>query len=401
MRLRFTPATSGVVSQMVKDVYQQLEQAGGAVSKLEQARLDRGWTQHRLIAELRQHAAAAGSNLPCAATLKAQISRWENGHQRPDARYRKLLKQSYGLNDRELGFDQSHGHSQAHHERPSLSKHLETATTIDIEVLGLVRDQLDQLRTLDRKLGARHVLPQTRALGQSVHTWIRYSTVPSERTKLAHILADCSALAGWQSLDIGQLDSAWDHFERAKDAAREAEDIHLQFWAAAEQAYVLAELGRHSAAVNLIDHYRMESKGRVKALLRCWLVAASAELHAQAGNIDTARGTLDKSVWELSSEQLQDDLPYVVLDRANLTRWRGHVLARLGDEAAIVELVRAAAAIEPSFVRASASLNADLAMAHLQLGRQDDARTHAVTARRLAQQIGSRRITRRISKIAA
>ena len=66
------------------------------MSALRDARFDRGWSQSRAIAELQKHARALGVTLPSAASLKTELSRWENGHRTPDAFYQRLFAMAYG-----------------------------------------------------------------------------------------------------------------------------------------------------------------------------------------------------------------------------------------------------------------------------------------------------------------
>jgi transcriptional regulator with XRE-family HTH domain len=59
------------------------------------ARQARGWSQLRLIAELRQRAADDGVTLPSTAAMKVTVSRWENGHQDPGGFYEALLARAF------------------------------------------------------------------------------------------------------------------------------------------------------------------------------------------------------------------------------------------------------------------------------------------------------------------
>lgn len=68
---------------------------------LRQARHARGWSQSRLIHQLCQEAATRGVTLPGAASLKTQVSRWENGHRTPDATYQRLLASVYAMSPEE------------------------------------------------------------------------------------------------------------------------------------------------------------------------------------------------------------------------------------------------------------------------------------------------------------
>jgi transcriptional regulator with XRE-family HTH domain len=72
-------------------------------SRLQVARADRGWSQTQLIAALVCRAREEGVALPARQSLKAMVSRWENGKARPDVLYARLLRQVYGLGDADLG----------------------------------------------------------------------------------------------------------------------------------------------------------------------------------------------------------------------------------------------------------------------------------------------------------
>ncbi|GAA0333052.1 hypothetical protein NE235_13335 [Actinoallomurus spadix] len=94
------------------------------------------------------------------------------------------------------------------------------------------------------------------------------------------------ALAGWQALDVGTPRESWEHFERAKSAAREAEDPSLLAFATAEQAYVLLDLGNAEQAAELVEYARHQAAGKVPDLMRTWLAAAQAEMAASMRSVD-------------------------------------------------------------------------------------------------------------------
>jgi transcriptional regulator with XRE-family HTH domain len=73
-------------------------------SRLRQARDDRGWSQARLIHAMQQQAVTLNIRLATSASLKTQISRWENGHCQPDDIYRQVFRALYGQTDAHLGF---------------------------------------------------------------------------------------------------------------------------------------------------------------------------------------------------------------------------------------------------------------------------------------------------------
>ncbi|HEY7008801.1 MAG TPA: hypothetical protein VH395_07670 [Jatrophihabitantaceae bacterium] len=115
-------------------------------------------------------------------------------------------------------------------------------------------------------------------------------------------------------------------------------------------------------------------------------------------NTDTAscHRALDSAAAMLPQTAEQDATPYVALDAVQLTRWRGNVLARLGDDEAIRELNRAVVAIDPEFSRARVGLHTDLAIAFDRAGERAERNRNARIALDLARQSGSARQRHRL-----
>jgi transcriptional regulator with XRE-family HTH domain len=125
-----------------------------------------------------------------------------------------------------------------------LLRQITAARGIDATVIRALQTETDTIRLLDRRLGAPAVAGKLEAHITHVESCLRYSLRPRSRQQLAAVLADASALAGWQAIDMGRLPRAWEHFERATAAAREAHDDALLGFAGGEQAYVLLDLHR-------------------------------------------------------------------------------------------------------------------------------------------------------------
>ena len=214
--------------------------------------------------------------------------------------------------------------------------------------------------------------------------------------QLAAVLADASALAGWQAIDMGRLPRAWDHFERATAAAREAADPCLLAFAAGEQAYVLLDLHRPAEALDMVRAAYDETRAAIPHQIRGWLRAAEAEMAAAAGQESTCRHALDGAAREIGYGPSGDDLPYLALNETHLARWRGNCLVHFGDPQTADELATALDAMDGSFTRAEAGLRCDLAAALHVRGEHDEARRHLSKARELAQLTGSARQRRRI-----
>jgi ATP/maltotriose-dependent transcriptional regulator MalT len=228
----------------------------------------------------------------------------------------------------------------------------------------------------------------------------RHAVRPGVRRLLAKVLADTSALAGWQALDVGTPRESWEHFERAKSAAREAEDPSLLAFATAEQAYVLLDIGQTHEAMELVQYARHQATGVVPVLMETWLAAAQGEMATVRGEVDAAHLALDQAADLLPAES-DDLLPHLVLSEIHLARWRGNCLARLGNEDAIDELTTGLAAVTGTYARAEAGVRIDLATALLAHGDHVEADAHLRTARTLVTRTGSLRQKRRIGILTA
>jgi tetratricopeptide (TPR) repeat protein len=144
-------------------------------------------------------------------------------------------------------------------------------------------------------------------------------------------------------------------------------------------------------------HERLD--GPVPPSLRAWLHAAEGEALAALGRRDDAFRALE-SAEAVLPDQLDDALPYVMLDGSHLARWRGHCLARLGETSAIDDLTAALDAMgEGNYGRAEVGLRVDLALALGARGDVTEARHHAQRAAELAGRTGSMRQRRRIAEL--
>ncbi|MDL5155384.1 hypothetical protein [Actinomycetospora termitidis] len=104
---------------------------------LREARRDKGWSQTAAVSRLRELADAGRVAVASAASLKTQLSRWENGTV-PEEPYRTLLAELYERDLADLGIDVT-PHWERGHEVPDL--------------LVEIRDELRAIRAL---LEARH-----------------------------------------------------------------------------------------------------------------------------------------------------------------------------------------------------------------------------------------------------
>jgi len=280
-----------------------------------------------------------------------------------------------------------------------LRQRLNAARHVDLTVIDLFREQLDALRRLDRQMGAIVAYGEVREKVDQVRLLHSYSVSPAVRSALAGLLSELGALAGWEALDRYEISRSWEHHELAKRAAREADSPGLLAHSAAQQAFVLSELGEVHLAVAQLEGARNLVKRTAPRLLRAWLAAAHGEGLAVAGRRDDALRAFDTAGSLLPADPIDPTLPFLFLEGVHLDRWRGHALAQLGDVQAVEVLSRALERLDPTFVRAETSLRVDLASAFVGRGELDQARSHAERAERIATEIGSTRQQRRMRSL--
>ncbi|MCD2186190.1 hypothetical protein [Actinomycetospora soli] len=356
------------------------------------------WSQPRAIRELRRHAESRGIRLPSDASLKRNFPRWESGLVEPGEMYQDLFCAAYRRTATELGFTRTRTvvTVQAEHLLAGLDLSRAAGPSTGSEYAA----RLNAVRALDRQLGAPAALEELRALSATVEQLLKHAVLPSARQPMAAVLADAAALAGWQALDTGDLDQAWTLHLTAQHAAREAEDVPALAHAMAQQAYVLLDVGRQDDALELARVAQGQASGVVPPVLEAWLSAVVGEMAAAVGDEPSARRALDVAAEAVPGHGADPDpLPYVALDSSHLARWRGNVLARLGDHEATEDLMAALDGMDASFTRAGASLRCDLAASMLAQHDHAGAREHATAGRTLARRAGSVRQRRRLDAL--
>ncbi|MFJ6543201.1 XRE family transcriptional regulator [Streptomyces sp. NPDC091385] len=374
---------------------------------LRSARTARGWSQERLVREIEQFARRNLTDVASTASLRVYVSEWENGKRTISDRYAAILRQLLGLTDGEL---RDTAPSSGPLPAPTtadgyeeLLNRIDAAGSVGESMVKAFNDQTELLRTMDRQRGAAGLVDQMAGHLTSLEDALNFAVLPTARRPVALALAGASTLAAWQAIDSGAVERAWRHYELAKRAARDAEAPMYLAHAMAEQAYVLCEAGRPALGVDLVRDAQRTVGRSGSARLHAWLYAAEAELCAHAGMADDCRRALDAALASIppASEDRDPDMLSIFLNDAHLARWRGNVLALLGDGEAVASLYGALEGIDATFVRARAGLHADLAQAHLTRAEYDDAHDHLRQARLLASRTGSVRQRRRVDLLSA
>lgn len=371
------------------------------MSRLRSAREARGWSQLRLVREVERRLRAAGTLRVTQASLKVYVSEWENGKRSIGADYRAVLRGIFGLTDAELFDDDSPGVDLAD-AYTELAQRITLAESIDHRMAETLAQQTELLRTMDRQLGAPAIAEQMRAHLKALDDALAYAVLPRARQPVARVLSSASTLAGWQALDVGAIDRAWRHYETARRAAEEAGSRPLLAHAMGEQAYVLVDLGHLELAVELIRAAVSTADGKSPARLMAWLRSAEAEVCALAGIGRDGQAALELAAAVLpdGASERDDDVPGVFLNGAHFSRWRGNVLALLGDDDAIGDLNAALERMDGTFARAAGGLRIGLAQAHFARDEITEAQHQAQQARLLVNRTGSLRQRRRLDRLA-
>ncbi|MER6047574.1 helix-turn-helix transcriptional regulator [Streptomyces sp. NPDC001793] len=370
---------------------------------LRNVRTAHGWSQERLVREIEQFARRHVIDVASTASLRVYVSEWENGRRVISDRYATILRRLLGVTDAELRDAPPEAAPTMADGYDELLARIDSARSVSESMVKAFNDQTEVLRTMDRERGASALVDQMTGHLARLEETLTFAVLPSARRPVALALVGASTLAAWQAIDTGSVDRAWRHYELAKRAARDAEAPTYLAHATAEQAYVLMEAGRPALGVDLVREAQRSLGREGSPRLQAWLHAAEAELCAHAGLKDDARRALDAAAAAIPPgvEARDPEMPSIFLNGGHLARWHGHVLAMLGDGAAVSSLYDALRVVDPTFVRAQAGLHIDLAHAHLARAEYEEANNQVRQARLLANRTGSVRQRRRVDLLSS
>ncbi|MET8974358.1 XRE family transcriptional regulator [Streptomyces sp. NPDC004539] len=329
------------------------------------------------------------------------VSEWENGKRALSERYAEILRNVLGATDAELRGVTVATAIPAADGYDDLLNRIDAAGSVGESMVSALEAQTEILRTMDRQMGAAGLIDQMTGHLSALEDALNFAVLPNARRPVALALAGASTLAAWQAIDCGAVERAWRHYELAKRAARDAEAPMYLAHAMGEQAFVLCEAGRPALGVELVREAQRTLGRDGSPRLWAWLYATEAELCAQAEMTDDSRRALEAATERIpeGTDARDPDMLSIFLNGSHLTRWRGNILAFLGDIDALSSLYEAAKEMDPTFVRARAGVHTDLAQAHVARAEYDVARKHLQQARMLASRTGSVRQRRRVDML--
>src|SRR5918994_312882 len=152
---------------------------------LRAARIAQGWSQSDAARALARTAADRGMRVAVPASLKTQLSRWENGHAVPEAPYRVLLAELYGRTAVELGLEPTGHVAPAPDPAGRLRARVAAAAAVDGAVVALWKRQLTTLQELDDRLGAAGAAAAVRVLVDQLEAVLPHLSEPADRRAVA------------------------------------------------------------------------------------------------------------------------------------------------------------------------------------------------------------------------
>lgn len=243
-------------------------------TRLKAARQSRGWSQMRLIAELERVSVARGVSPPTRASLKTQVSRWENGHVEPDEVYSSLLAEVYSTTAADLGLQSE---PALWLPRPMVDGQPSS------DLVESLSGVLEEYARADNAVGPGYLIGLT---VQHV-TELERVAVEARGSLRVQILALCSRFAefaGWLCQDAGDVLEAERLTDRALDFVEGSDDATARAYLLMRKSAIASERRDSVRALNLAEAASGSDPSRFPPQLRALLARQVAIAHATVRN---------------------------------------------------------------------------------------------------------------------
>ncbi|MEU1115081.1 MULTISPECIES: helix-turn-helix transcriptional regulator [unclassified Streptomyces] len=341
-------------------------------TKLQAARLARGWTQADLMDAMEAAAERLGVDLaPSRASLKTQISMFENGRRPPGREYQAVFSEIYQATRVELGLAVETAPSQLD-TLPTLPSPRVVSLQPNPEILDYLKSVFVQHTQAEPLVGPRFLVPAVQSQMPLIEQLCKEAS-GAQRDDVVRVGARYSEFLGWLYQDTGDSRSAMLWTNQALDYASELEDPALSSYVFQRRSNIAAEAGQAGYAIGLAKA-ALRQEGQLPNEVRAVALRAQANSHALLGQaddcaraFDEARTLADAGIREGESLAPYCSVSYIDMEAANsalhlqwaedavktleasLTRWpaeqqrdRGLCLARLATAYAQLEDVEAA-----------------------------------------------------------
>jgi tetratricopeptide (TPR) repeat protein len=391
------------------------------MTALQQARIDRQWSQGRAIAELQRHARAIGVALPSHASLKTELSRWENGHRKPDTLYCKLFQLAYGCSAEQLGlgqlqdetalcvnadwqesvtnaarlwsedmhrrdFLQSAAFVAGGYARPSLHALVSGGApgpqreigerSVGAAEISLIQTMTHNLSLVDNQHGGGHVRRTALAFLESEVSPLLAAGAFTHTTgrDLFRSTAELARLVGWMTHDVGWHGLAQRYLIQALGLAEAANDYALMSEMLAAMSQHATYMGEAYEAVDLARGARSLAARAGVSALGAEASVMEAHGHARTGNSKACAAALTAAEVALDQADRSADPDWIgYFDEAYLSAKFGHCFRELGDHANAVKFAERSLQMDPRYVRGRVFNLTLLAHSHSQAGNLEHA----------------------------
>jgi tetratricopeptide (TPR) repeat protein/transcriptional regulator with XRE-family HTH domain len=370
------------------------------MNALKRARVDREWSQSRLIAAMEAEARRMGAPIAGRSSLKTQLSRWENGHRAPDSLYQRLFQRIYGMSANQLGFQtegtvglavgstweqcvtttaelwsedmerrtflQSAAFATAAFTTPVLTALISDPAegvvrsganrAVSLSDVAVIRDLTAKLNQLDNKHGGGHVrrLALT-VLNEEVAPLLRSGSFTDKvGRELLRAAAEVTQLVGWMSHDVGSHGVAQRYLIQALGLARSAGDTALiaeLLCAMSQQSTYI----RDAQAADLARAARTvaERRGHIALVAESRLMEAHAL--ARAGSPAACASALHQAEVALDKADRNDEPQWIsYFDEAYVSAKFGHCFRELGDHNNAIKYAQRSLQMDENYVRGHA-----------------------------------------------
>ena len=370
--------------------------------ELRAARLGQGWTQDELITELQDACVRLGFGSKSRASLKTQVSAFENERRLPGTEFRALFREVYRLTNVELGFPpEARPDSQLPALTPAAlpivnARNTSVVSRGKVQYLQSVFMQHTQAEPM---IGPRLLVTPVQAQMPMIEQFCQDARGPV-REDVLRVGTRYAEFLGWLYQDSGDPVTAMKWTNQALDYAQELDDLVLTSYVQQRRSNIATEAGRPGNGLGFAN--AALSRGRdLPPSIQAVALRQLANAHALLGEAEECAQALDRAR-ELAARADPADptdiasycsVPYVDMEAANCA-----VLLRRPDDA--VQTFRASLAQWPDGQERDQGLCfARLASASAILGDVESAAEYGHAALAVALDTGSARVLKELYQL--
>jgi transcriptional regulator with XRE-family HTH domain len=294
-------------------------------NQIAQARHERGWSQLRLLGQLRLAPQAAGIALPDDAALRITLSGWENGHHRPGKVYQRLLCHALELTESDLGFG----------SRPVAHR-----SAIRPEAIAYLNAMLQLHTRADQVMGSRLLVDVVREQTRQAEQWTHEARGPVHQPLVATV-SQYAEFCGWLHQDQGDFAEADAWTRRSVEMAQELGDDRLVAYGLMRRSNIATESSRPTDGLHLAEaalRQRHQAEPRLTALA----LRQKATAHALLGEVGHCRARVDRGTEAVAGGAEADHWGTEYCTTSYMAMEGGQAMLLAGNSRAAVQLLTSA-----------------------------------------------------------